>query len=480
MESLTRQAANRINSLPIKIVQFGEGNFLRAFADWMIDVLNEASDFNAGVAVVQPIANGMVDLLEKQEGLYHLLMRGISDGEVKNEKRLISCIQKAVNPFIDPESYFELACNSELTLIFSNTTEAGIVFDPEDKPVDGELANTFPGKLTQFLWTRFEHFKGAASAGLGIIPCELIDRNGDKLKLAILQYIDLWSLSEDFKKWIEKANYFGNTLVDRIVPGYPREEIDQIKQDLGFDDNLVVAAELFHLWIIEGPKELQTKFPADQIGLNVKFVEDMTPYRTRKVRILNGAHTSMVPVGILAEVETVKQAIEDETLGPFIHQLIFEEIIPTLDLPESELQTFANSVIERFRNPFIRHELKSISLNSISKFKVRVLPSILAYIELKGKAPKRLSFAFASLIRLYATSVTKGIALSDNAEYLNFFKAHQHLPLDSSFIGKVLSREDFWGQDLSTNNLLLEAVADAFETLNQKSINESIEAIHKS
>jgi len=466
--------------LPIKVVQFGEGNFLRAFADWMIDELNEKAEFNAGVAVVQPIQHGMIGVLEKQEGLYHLLMRGLSEGQVTNQKRLISCIQHTVNPFEDPDGFFGLATLPELSLVLSNTTEAGIVFDAEDRPEDGTLAKTFPGKLTQFLLTRYNHFDGVESAGLGIIPCELIDRNGDKLRQAILQYIELWNLPEGFLQWIEKSNFFGNTLVDRIVPGYPKEEIDQILPQLGFDDKLVVAAELFHLWIIEGPDELRKRFPAHRIGLDVKYVSDMAPYRTRKVRILNGSHTSMVPVGMLAGIETVKEAVEDELVGPFIRQLIFEEIIPTIDLPEEELHQFADQVIERFRNPFIRHELKSIALNSISKFKVRVLPSILSYLEQKGQAPTRLCTAFASLIRLYFTADSLGISLQDNAEYLNFFKEYQQQADNSEIVTTVLSRGDLWGEDLSTNSILLDTVSDAYQGLIEKPIIANLELMQTS
>ncbi|GJM29500.1 MAG: altronate oxidoreductase [Cyclobacteriaceae bacterium] len=480
MKLLSRDTANITTNFPIKIVQFGEGNFLRAFADWMIDVLNEKADFNAGVAVVQPIEHGLVDLLEKQEGLYHLLMRGLSNGQVKNEQRLISCIQRTLNPFTDPDAYLELARIPELSLILSNTTEAGIVFDADDNPDNGVLAKTFPGKLTQFLLARYHHFEGAADSGVGIIPCELIDRNGDKLFQAILQYVELWGLSKEFGRWVQDSNYFANTLVDRIVPGYPREEIDEIKQELGYDDQLVVASELFHLWIIEGPQALQEIFPAHKFGLNVKYVNDQTPYRSRKVRILNGAHTSMVPVGLLAGIETVKEAVEDSVLGPFIGELIFEEIIPTMDLPEEELDQFANDVIERFRNPFIRHELKSISLNSISKFKVRVLPSILGYLSEKNRAPIRLCTAFASLIKLYLTADSIGIALNDDQKYLEFFNSRRQETDIELLISTILSNTDFWGQDLTKYPLLMDAVINAYEKLVQQPINESIEMIQSS
>ena len=470
MNPLNRSTAGLRSNLPLRIVQFGEGNFLRAFADWMIDILNEKTDFNAGVAVVQPIEQGLVGLLKEQQGLYHLLMRGLSKGEVINQTRLISCIQQAINPFEDIKAYFELAKNPDLSLIISNTTEAGIAFNNKDLPIEGALAGTFPGKLTQLLNHRYQHFEGNASAGLGIIPCELIDRNGDKLKKAILDYATLWDLPGGFEKWINQSVYFANTLVDRIVPGYPKEEIAQIHTELGYQDQLVVAAEAFHLWIIEGPKQIQELFPANEVGLNVKFVEDQTPYRTRKVRILNGSHTSMVAVGMLAGIVTVKDTIEDPVVGPFIKELIFEEIIPTIDLPREELHIFANEVIERFMNPFIRHELKSISLNSISKFRVRVLPSILDYMQQRNQAPTRLCKAFASLIKLYQLGSQGKITLKDDPEHLEFFGTMGQVEKPEQLVPEVLSNQQMWGLDLGQNQLLKEAVVAAFESLDPASM----------
>ena len=474
---LTRTNSNSEFGLPIKVVQFGEGNFLRAFADWMIDILNEKASYNAGVAVVQPIEHGLVNILEQQDGLYHLLMRGLLDGKVKNEKRLITCIQRTINPFTDLNAFFELAKGANLSIIISNTTEAGIGFDPDDTPGEHKLAKTFPGKLTQLLLKRYQFFDGSASAGLGIIPCELIDRNGDKLKHAVLQYAGLWKLPAGFTNWINDSNYFANTLVDRIVTGYPREEIEQITEDLGYQDQLVVSSEVFHLWIIEAPDELQKLFPAHKFGLNVRYVKDQTPYRTRKVRILNGAHTSMVAVGMLAGLVTVKETIEHPVVGPFIKSLIFEEIIPTINLPKEELDNFANEVIERFMNPFIRHELQSISLNSISKFKVRVLPSILDFIEQKNLAPVRLCTAFASLIRLYRMGARGRGILSDDSKYLEFFCSLEECEDEQEQILRVLSNQDMWGQDLSQNHLLKEAVIKAFNILDPDSVEQSIEAI---
>ncbi|NMM49688.1 tagaturonate reductase [Marinigracilibium pacificum] len=479
MKKLNRSTANLDATLPVKVVQFGEGNFLRAFADWMIQKLNDEISYNAGVAVVQPIENGMVDMLDDQDGLYHHLMRGISGGNIVNESRLISCIQQCVNPFNDQKAFFELAVEKELELIISNTTEAGIVFQNEDVPDKGKLAITFPGKLTQFLFYRYQHLNEIESKTLAIIPCELIDRNGDKLRAAILNYIGLWSLPVEFQRWIEESVSFGNTLVDRIVPGFPRDEIKQIQQDLGFEDNLVVASESFHLWVIEGPKALEDIFPASKSGLNVKFVEDLTPYRTRKVRILNGAHTTMIPIGLLYGLETVKETVEDEFMGDFVKKVIFNEIVPTIDLPREELEEFANNVIERFQNPFIRHELKSIALNSMSKFKVRVLPVIEDYINKTGEAPELLCLGFAGLIRFYMEGMQgKHSFLNDDANVLEFYSGLDPESSPENLVKMVLGNEDFWSRSLTNKDLLVQSVTRSLELIIENGAQKTIKELN--
>jgi tagaturonate reductase len=477
MKPLNRSNTSHKTLSPIKVVQFGEGNFLRAFADWMIDLLNERNSFDAGVAIVQPIARGMIEVLKKQQGLYHLMMRGISKGEIKEETRLISCVNSFINPYDDFTGFLALARGEDLQLVFSNTTEAGIEFLSDDIPGEGALAQSFPGKFTQFLYHRYLHFDGNPDAGLGIIPCELIDRNGEKLREAIMQYVTLWNLPESFGEWIGSSNYFANTLVDRIVTGYPQDEIDQIQQQLGFEDQLVVTSEVFHLWVIEGPQQLQQMFPAHLHGLNVKYVPDQTPYRTRKVRILNGAHTSMVAVGMLANIATVKEATEDRLIGTLINDLIFKEVIPTIDLPEEELIQFALEVMERFKNPFIRHELSAIALNSISKFKVRVLPSILDFIDMYQLAPKRLCLAFAALIKLYVDGAQGKYPINDNPEIVAWFSKYQSEMPSSDLIPEVCGNSEFWGQSLVQNQILLNQVVESYGILQQSSIRIGIQNI---
>jgi tagaturonate reductase len=434
---------------PVKILQFGEGNFLRAFVDWIVDILNEKTNFNGAVQVIQPIDKGLAHLINKQDGLYHVLLKGVQQGNVFSEIRLITSVINVINPYEDFENFLKTAENEDLKFIISNTTEAGITFHASESH-PSTLDDSFPGKLTQLLFHRFKFFNGAKDKGLIFFPCELIESNGDTLKETILRYASLWKLPSDFKNWITSCNEFCNTLVDRIVPGFPKDTIHEIQNSLGYEDNLVVQAEPFHLWVIEAPETVKQAFPASDAGLQVKFVTDLTPYRTRKVRILNGAHTSLVPVAYLAGLRTVKDSIDDDNIGVYIRNVIFNEIIPTLDLPADELVQFADDVIERFQNPFIRHELLSIALNSISKFKVRVLPSILEFQKRTGKLPVDLLYSLAALIRFYKGE-WRGelIPLNDSPEVLSFFKTAWQENDVQQAVQKVLSNASFWDQDLT-------------------------------
>ncbi len=458
LKKLNRKNVRSIATQPVKILQFGEGNFLRAFVDWMVDLLNEKANFNAAVQVVQPIRKGMAQALNDQDGLYHVVLKGIQQGNTFSETRLITCVPGAINPYENYDIFLRTSENPDLKFIISNTTEAGITFDSNDVNAT-VLAETFPGKVTQLLYQRFKFFKGDKHKGLIFLPCELIEKNGDTLKKAILNYSELWKLPKDFFTWVEDANIFCNTLVDRIVPGFPKDTIDEIQTSIGFEDNLVVQAEPFHLWVIEGPSSVQEYLPTAKAGLEVKFVNDLTPYRTRKVRILNGAHTTLVPVAYFAGLRTVKESIDDTSIGTYIRNTIFNEIIPTLDLPVNELKQFANDVIERFQNPFIKHELLSIALNSISKYKVRVLPSVLEYKKRTGKLPENLLYSLAALIRFYKGE-WKGniIPLNDSADVLEFFKTAWHDQDIDATVQTVLSNEAFWGQDLNDIEGLTERV----------------------
>jgi tagaturonate reductase len=465
LKKLNRKNALAEKPRPVKILQFGEGNFLRAFVDWMVDILNEKTDFNGAVEIVQPISKGMAKEVNAQEGLYHVVLKGIQQGKIFSETRLITCVSKAINPHEDFQNFLKSAENPDLKIIVSNTTESGIVFNSSDSN-QGALADTFPGKVTQLLFHRFKFFKGENNRGLILLPCELIEKNGDTLKKAILDYAALWKLPPDFTQWLEATNIFCNTLVDRIVPGFPRDTIQEIQTTIGYEDNLVVQAEPFHLWVIEGPSTVQQHLPTAMAGLDVKFVTDLTPYRTQKVRILNGAHTTLVPVAYLAGFRTVREAIDDAAIGTFIRNTIASEIIPTLDLPANELKKFADDVIERFQNPFIKHELLSIALNSISKYKVRVLPSVLEYHKRTAKLPANLLYSLAALIRFYKGEWQGNvIPLNDAPEILDFFKTVWEKQDGDKVAQNVLANESFWGQDLNKVKGLTAAVTEALQQI---------------
>lgn len=410
-----------------KIIQFGEGGFLRGFVDWIIQLTNESSDFDASVVVVQPIEKGLCPKLEAQNCVYTHIMRGMRDGETVVDKKIIDVISRTVEPCKDFNSYLKLAENPDFRFIVSNTTESGIVFDGNDT-IESAPDVTFPAKLTLLLHKRFT----LGLKGFIFLPCELIDKNGDNLKSCILRYCRLWNLGDDFAKWIEENNIFCNTLVDRIVTGYPHGE----DLGLGYEDNMVNTSELFHLWVIEGPASVAEEFPFGKAKLNIILTDNLERYRTRKVRILNGAHTAMIPYAMLEGIETVGDCMADEKMSAFVKKCVYEEIIPTLDLPLEELTDYADNVFERFRNPYIKHLCASISLNSVSKFKVRVLPSILTYIERKGEMPQNLITSFAKLIMFYKTDMP-----NDDAKVMEFMK--------QSDVKTILANKDLWDEDLS-------------------------------
>lgn len=472
MQELNRANLGLEEKLPIKVVQFGEGNFLRAFVDYAFQKLNQEADFNAGVAVVQPIDRGMVSMLNDQDGLYTLFTKGIKEGREVEKKELITNIVKGIDPYADFQDFLDLAKEEQLQFIISNTTEAGIAYVATDTP-DMSPPSSYPAKLTVLLHERYRHFDGAEGKGLTIIPCELINYNADTLKKIILDYIALWKLGEGFEKWVLDACTFHNTLVDRIVPGYPLDQIDAYNAQLDYRDKLLVSAETFFLWVIEGDDGLKEKLPFHKAGLDVKIVNDMQPFRTRKVRILNGAHTAMVPISILYGNQTVKESVEEKFTGPFIQSVVFDEIIPTLDMDKAELEAFAKAVFDRFRNPFIKHQLASIALNSISKFKVRVLPSLLEFVKRKDSLPVHMVYAFACLIRFYKGDF-KGSELPINddpeivAEMARVWQSGNY----DTITEKVLSKAEYWGEDLTRIRDLKQRIAKALQYIDEDGISE--------
>ena len=412
---------------PERAIQFGEGGFLRGFVDWILQIMNEKTDFDGSVVVVQPIEQGMCDKLSEQDCVYTHIMRGMQDGTPTVDTKVIDVISRCVKPYEDYEEYLRLAENPDFKYVFSNTTESGIAYVEGDSLSDAP-PKSFPAKVTALLYKRFT----LGLDGFIFFPCELIDKNGDNLKKIILRYAEGWNLPEKFKNWVCEKNVFCNTLVDRIVTGYPRDE----KIDLGYEDNMLNTSELFHLWVIEGPKDTLSSIPFDKTGLNIILTDNLEMYRTRKVRILNGAHTSMIPYAMLEGIETVKDCMENEKMLSFVKKCVYDEIIPTLDLPEAELKDYADNVFERFNNPYIRHLCASISLNSVSKFKVRVLPSILEYISRMGKKPENLIFSFAKLIEFYKNGTP-----TDDTDVIALMKEKS--------IEEILADTSLWDADLS-------------------------------
>lgn len=389
-----------LKDAPERVLQFGEGNFLRAFVDYFIDMMNEKAGFHSKVVLCQPIAPGLADMINEQEGLYTLFLRGFENGKKVNDKRVISCVSRCLNPYQDYDAVLACAENPDLRFIACNTTEAGITYDPACSFTDVP-ADSYPGKLTQFLYKRFETFGKEAGKGFVILSCELIDNNGKELEKCVLQYADQWKLGEEFVTWIKQENIFCSTLVDRIVTGYPRNEAASICEELGYQDNIIDTGEIFGFWVIEGPESLKEELPFEKAGLPVLITDDHKPYKQRKVRILNGAHTSFVLGAYLAGQDIVRDCMEDEVICGFMNKTIYDEIIPTLTLPKEELKSFAASVTERFKNPFIDHALLSISLNSTSKWKARVMPSLKGYIANTGKLPECITASFAFYIAFY-------------------------------------------------------------------------------
>ena len=389
--------------------------------DYCIQILNDKTSFSGKVNIIQPLPEGMIEQLKIQNGKYNLFHEGIIQGKTIRDRMQINCVKQMNNPYQEFDQFLELAENENLTFVFSNTTEAGIVLDTKDQFTE-KPPRSFPGKLTRLLHHRYKTFNGDPSKVLHIMPSELIEQNGTKLKKIILELSKIWKLEDHFISWINQ-NHFYNTLVDRIVPGFPKKDLDFYKKELFFDDQLIVTCEPFFLWVIEGNPELIKIFPIDRLKeIDVKVVPDLGIFRTRKVRILNGSHTTMVPVGLLHGTKTVSDILKNDFLKTFLSQTLFDEIIPSVDLDKQQLNDYAHSVLERFSNPFIIHKLESISLNSISKFKVRVLPSLISYLRKQGKVPKNLTFSMAALIYFYGKEVSKHpYPLKDDPEIIAFF-----------------------------------------------------------
>ncbi len=445
-----------LKTAPERILQFGEGNFLRGFADYFIDVLNERCGLNAKVVLLNPTHRGKPERFNAQEGLYTVYLRGMENGVAQSKRRLVSSISRCLSPYTDFQGFLQTAQNPDMAFVLSNTTEAGIVYD-QDCQLTDTPATAFPAKVTQWLYARFTHFDGAANVGVVFLPCELIDANGEALKACVLRYAQQWQLPEAFIQWVETANTFCSTLVDRIVTGYPSGEVTQLDAENGYIDRLATVGEPFANWVIEGPQWVGEALKLEGSGLPILVCDDQAPYKKRKVRILNGAHTSTVLAAYLMGYDIVRDCMADQTISAFLTQALEQEIMPVIDLPKEDLSHFASAVKDRFQNPYIDHKLLDISLNSVSKWRARVLPTILEYHAQFGTLPQRLVFSFAALLAFYAGQELSGNSLLaerqgvpypiiDNMEVLQFFAQHSQR---DDFVHAVASHGAFWGCDLT-------------------------------
>ena len=476
-----------LKSAPEKVMQFGEGNFLRAFVDDFIDIANEKAGFNGKVVLVQPIAMGLTELINKQEGLYTLYLRGSEKGKKIDDKRVISCVSRCLNPYESWDSVLELARSKDLEIIVSNTTEAGIVHDNEST-FDQVPPTSFPAKLTRVLYERFK----AGLDGVVILSCELIDNNGKELLRCVNQYIEDWKLEAEFKAWVNEKNIFCSTLVDRIVPGRIRDpkEVAALAEANGYDDPLTDVGEVFGVWVIEGPEGLEDRLPFKKAGVPVMVVPDVTPYKKRKVRILNGAHTGFVLGAYLAGFDIVRDCMHDDTVRSFMNKMLYEEVIPTLPLDKNDLNAFAEAVQDRFNNPFVNHELMSISLNSTSKWKARNMPSFLEYVEMNGTLPPCLTMSLAAYIAFYSNDIValedRGLVcrrpkgneyvVSDDRWALEFFYAHRADSIEE-LVHAVLTNTQMWDQDLTEVKGLEAAVVSNLHMIREKGAKEAYASV---
>ncbi len=488
MKALNKLTAPK-SQAPERIIQFGEGNFLRCFVDWIIYNMNQKTDFNSSVVVVQPIEKGMVDWLNGQDCLYHVNLQGRLNGEVVNSLTRIDVISRALNPYTQNQAFMALADEPSIRFVISNTTEAGIAFDPSCKFTDAP-ASSYPGKLTQLLFRRYKTFGGAADKGLILMPCELIFLNGHHLKDCIYKYIELWKDDfgtdyEGFKAWFTNHCYVCATLVDRIVPGFPRKEIKQIQEKICYEDNLVVQGEAFHLWVIEKPEnmsidELKAEFPAEKAGLNVLIAESEKPYHERKVTLLNGPHTVLSPVAYLSGINIVRDACNAPVGGKYTHKVQFDELMQTLNLPMDELQKFASDVLERFNNPYVDHQVTSIMLNSFPKYETRDLPGLKTYLERKGELPQGLVFGLAAIITYYKggkRSDGADITPNDNAEIMQLLKDLWATGNTQKVAEGVLAADMIWHEDLNKIPGLTELVKEDLDKIQKLGMLEAVKTI---
>lgn len=472
-------------SRPVKILQFGEGVFLRAFADYAVDIANEENNFNGNIAVILP-RSGKTDRFAKQNNIYTVCLRGQQDGQVYKENRVITSIDSVISARDEYDAFMALAHEDALEFVISNTTDAGITYNEADQFSDCP-PSTFPAKLTKFLYERYTYYQGDMQKGLVMVPTELNDDNGQLLKSCVLQYAALWNLDDAFTAWLASACRFVDTLVDRIVAGYPAGNIDAIQEELGYEDALLDQAEPFSLWVIGDPS-LADKFTIGSDKFHVEFTDNIQAFKEQKVRILNGAHTSMVLGAYLSGLDYVGQCMADPVVRRSLDQTVFGEIVPTVDLPREKAEAFAKAVYERFENPFVNHALLAISLNSISKWKGRILPTFKDSVAATGKLPKWLTYSLAALLSFYrSTEEGDGCLIGsraagntyeihDDAEKLAFIKENAD-KATAEYVRAVMSRSDFWGEDLTAIAGFADAVTAHIDRMAEVGVKAHIEEL---
>jgi len=468
---------------PERILQVGSGNFLRGFVGWIVDILNEGG-LDSGIVIARPTSSEPRSEWAEQRYLYTTVMRGYdSENVLQNEKRVISSVNRELSTYRDFEAFLDVARNQDIRFVFSNTTEAGIAFDGNDR-FDDVPPGSFPAKMTRFLYERFTVLGGSAESGLIFLPCELIDNNGDALKECILKYAEAWGLESGFTDWVRNANTFCSTLVDRIVTGFPDEDFPAISQELGYEDRFMVAGEFYHLLVIQGPEFVGRELKLEDCGLNIRIVEDLKPYKERKVGILNGCHTALTPVALLGGIDHVREAVTEPRLAAYLDRMTREEIIPCLNMSADSLAEYAAGVMGRFRNPFIRHRLLDISLNSMSKFKARLLPQLLKYHAENKAVPPFMSLALAALICLYrGKGEGRTFQLKDEQRFMDLFSelwdaaGNELLTADRArtISEKVLSLESHWGVDLTSLGGLTEKIADDILSIRNQGMMKALE-----
>ena len=442
MEPLNRATSDIVDSKPIRVLQFGGGNFLRGFFNWMVDVLNEEAGFEGDVLLIKPTAGGRYEQLMDQDGLFHTILQDYSGEDI----RLIKCIQEVIHPYREWHKFLDTASLPLCRFMVSNTTESGIAYQYEELDLS-KPPNSFPAKLTIWLYQRFKEFKGDPTKGMIMLPTELVENNAGNLRYCVLLHAKDWNLGNDFKTWIEECNYFCNTLVDRIVSGFPKNNVDKIQQALGFNDQQLTVGEYYHQWVIEDHHDIQKELPFCKTNLNVQFVEDLGPYRDIKVRVLNGAHTALVPIGMQADLTTVYEVMTDPHLGKFIKELIHHEIVPTFTDPLIDAKNFADETVTRFENPYINHQLQSISVNALKKFQVRLIPTIVLYLKQFEIYPRRIMFCWAALLH----------ASSEDANDLSILKDWDLMGLEEAQVVQQLQ--------LDLQNIHSEGIRKALEMI---------------